>query len=250
MSPQRNHRVPLTRQSSLVHFQEDVFTTSQEQSARRVEPAPPSPCQRAPSFDVTDYPSRFDPLPTHQEEEPEIHELKRGSDDTLADLDAFEPTKPDKVADGKPSRRQRIIPDDDRYTSPGHSHCRHSCHCDWDEEDRRKKPSGGLINAIKRAFHHLTKEQDIPSPPTSRAPSRRNSLSSSNGPHAFGRSLSLNAADEDFDPYNDDDEKRRSSTDWGRGPEIARPGMPVRRKSYSERRKREKHTIKYCAECK
>ncbi len=71
-------------------------------------------------------------------------------------------------------------------------------------------------------------------------------ISSHQHPDIFEQGLALN--DEDIDLYEDTDERHRADNEYGKGPDTNRPGLAARRKSYSERRKREKHTIKYCAE--
>lgn len=179
-------------------------------------------------------------------------EERRGSDDTLYDEDAV---APDKVGKPEDARKRSILRSRSFDYPPQHPPPA-ARHISRDIENGKSKKKGGVFNKIKRAFRDLTKDQEIPSVPESRPPSRRNSTAlgqAYTAPHPHNnleQSMAINADVEEMDPYDDDYHWRhRHEASAGEVIEMRRPTLEeTRRKSYAERRKKEKHRIIYCAE--
>ena len=112
------------------------------------------------------------------------------------------------------------------------------------------KPQG-LFGRVADAFNNFTKDQEFPS----RAPSRRNSFvapsanSTFKEPDVFEQSLAINAPNEDT--YLVDEQSEKHVDNFTHLP-FHRPSLNhgERRKSYHERRKKQKHVIIYCAQRK
>lgn len=140
-----------------------------------------------------------------------------------------------------------------------------------DVESGRRRQHGGFLSHVKDSLMHFAQDQELPSAPNSRQPSRnisrRNSWASGYEARIeqqgreldnFERSQVINADTDDTYLIDENEGLRNRKRGQGKaGKDEEHPKINWhefddngRRKTYNERRKKQKHVIRYHVECK